>query len=163
MSKSGEETSTPFIKLNDYPKRERLLTFVAARQRRNSSNKSESFSFFFSFSASISQFRDISLYYNFFVISNERKKSKEDLANSRKVCLFRNVLYSSILGYFLNREIMERKHRRKFRKFFEKNINFHFPVIEFYFPLYSQTEKSNRNEKCIKEYLCKFVKNINIR
>lgn len=58
---------------------------------------------------------------------------------------------------------MERKHRRKFRKFFEKNINFHSPVIEFYFPLFSQTEKSNRNEKCIKEYLCKFVKNINIR
>lgn len=47
MSKSGEETSTPFIKLNDYTKRKRLLTFAAARQRRNSSNKSESFSFSF--------------------------------------------------------------------------------------------------------------------
>lgn len=101
MSKSGEETSTPFIKLNDYTKRKRLLTFAAARQRRNSSNKSESFSFSFFLFFSVSTC-DYTIIRNFFphFVFERKKKSKEDLANSRKVCSFRNVLYSSPCYFF---------------------------------------------------------------
>lgn len=144
MSKSGEETSTPFIKLNDYTKREkeRLLTFAAARQRgeiRQINLKASLFLSFFFFSVSTSQFRDVRLYIIFFprlVFERKEKNSKEDLANSTKSLFISKQYYIILLplGYFLNREIMEQKHRRKFRKFFEKNINFSLPLLNFIFP-----------------------------
>lgn len=96
MSKSGEETSTPFIKLNDYTKRERerLLTFAAARQRgeiRQINLKASLFlPFFFFFFFFFRLHQPISrctIIHNFFprlVFERKEKNSKEDLANSTK-------------------------------------------------------------------------------
>lgn len=46
---------------------------------------------------------------------------------------------------------MEQKHGRKFRKFFEKNINFPSVELNFIFPYF--LKQKSRNEKYIKEYL----------
>ena len=95
MSKSGEETSTPFIKLNDYTKRERerLLTFAAARQRgeiRQINLKASlflPFFFFFFFFRLHQPISRCTIIHNFFprlVFERKEKNSKEDLANSTK-------------------------------------------------------------------------------